>query len=249
MRPIPRVRDAQREHPVKTLRRPESGEKARPSAPVMTDPRRPLHSQRVEDGQQVRSQLLLLIARCWRLCPAVTPQVRRDHPEAFGEARNDVAPRPPILRPPVNEHDRWGILGAGEREVRAQPTGVDIVVPDADQLGRIAHGPRDRMRSAFTDGDTEHCPLTAKADAGRQIGPMPTPRPAGRAECQFAPRALLSRDCSRVARISEGLCVRRKPACGRSGACGESTRPASRWTRHGAACRRRVGPGLGERRR
>src|SRR5947209_4762518 len=105
--------DAHCQHPVKALRRAERGQLACPPTPVMTNPGHPLDAQLIENGKQVRGQLLLLIAGFRRFGPAVAAEIRRDHSETLGQAWDYSTPRPPVLRPAVHQQDRWGVLGTG----------------------------------------------------------------------------------------------------------------------------------------
>ena len=101
----PGRQDVERQVALEALRRPQAEQEADPAAPVVADQLHPLEPERVEDGEHVVGQVLLLVAVARRVGPAEAAQVERDHPVAVGQRRHQVAPLVPVLRPAVQAED------------------------------------------------------------------------------------------------------------------------------------------------
>jgi hypothetical protein len=69
--------------------------------------------ERVEYGEDVGGEVLLVVAEAGRVRPSVAAQVEGDDAVAVGEGRELVAPLVVVLRPAVQEQDGFGVPRAG----------------------------------------------------------------------------------------------------------------------------------------
>src|SRR3712207_9141222 len=81
---------------------------------------------RSEQGQHVARERLLVVGPGRRLRPAEAAHVGTDHPVALGEGRDNVAPQPPVLRPPVQEHERVALAGLDRKSTRLNSSHANI---------------------------------------------------------------------------------------------------------------------------
>jgi hypothetical protein len=59
---------------------------------------------------------------------AVAPQVRHDHPVAFGcQQRGDIDIAVDVVGPAVQKHDYWTVRGAGFGVTDIEETGVNLL--------------------------------------------------------------------------------------------------------------------------
>src|SRR4051794_22460506 len=91
---------------IDALRRSEAEQESRVGAPVVADQEDAVESERVEQGEDVRGKLLLLVAPRRCLGPAEPPQVGSEHPVSLRQAWHDMSPLVPVLWPAVEEHQR-----------------------------------------------------------------------------------------------------------------------------------------------
>ncbi len=106
--------------------KPES----RLQAPVVADQKHPRKLKRIEQGQHVARQALILVSVGGHLRPPESPQIGADDAVVLGEARNDVAPDIPMLWPAVKENE-WRTRFSGSSNVHSQPGGLDDLVIDS----------------------------------------------------------------------------------------------------------------------
>ena len=98
-------------------------------------------------------------------------QVRHDQPVAVGEQRHDAVPAVPVLRPAVQQHQRFA--GAGLGDVHGQLAHLDGAVGDAgDDRHRDGHGrtprptgPGSRVGST-SYADAAHAHSSGRVSAG-----------------------------------------------------------------------------------
>jgi len=109
-------------------------------APVVADQKHPRKLKRIEQGQHVARQALILVAVGGRLRPPESPQIGADDAVALGEARNDVTPDIPVLWPAMKENERRARL-SGSSNVHPQAGGLHDLVIDSRNRGQaIQHG-------------------------------------------------------------------------------------------------------------
>ena len=101
----------------------------------MGDQAHPIEPERVEHGEQVVGQRLLVVGAGRRVGPAEAAQVDHHQAGVGREQGHHVAPHPPVLRPAVHEHER--VAGARLGDVEAQPASHDRAVRDAVELGEV----------------------------------------------------------------------------------------------------------------
>ena len=106
----------------------------------MGDQAHPLEPERVEHGEQIVGQRLLVVAPGRRVGPAEPAQVDHHQMGVRREQGHHVAPHPPMLRPAMHEHDR--VAGSRLGDVEAQPARRHRAMRDAVELREVHQGSR-----------------------------------------------------------------------------------------------------------
>src|SRR5262249_56452846 len=99
------------------------------TAPVVRQHRYALELEYVEERERIAGELFLVVRPVGRIGPAEAAQVRHQQVELAGQQREDAAPLIPVLRPAVQEQERW--TGARLGQMHSQSTGLDEAVLDA----------------------------------------------------------------------------------------------------------------------
>src|SRR4051812_16276536 len=106
---------------------PQTQQEADVGAPVVPDEQHAWQLERVEQGQDVAREALLLVAAGGRLGPAKAPQVWAKDTVVLGEPWDDVTPGVPMLWPTVEKNERRA-RGSRSGHVHAQPGRLDNLV-------------------------------------------------------------------------------------------------------------------------
>jgi hypothetical protein len=102
----PRVHIVERDEAVDSIGLAQAEPESRLQAPVVADQKNPRKLKRIEQGEYVACQTLIVVAVGGRLRPPESPQIGADDAVALGEARNDVTPHIPVLWPAMKENER-----------------------------------------------------------------------------------------------------------------------------------------------
>src|SRR4051812_33243597 len=111
--PAPRRRDVERDQALDALGVVHGQQEAGEAAPVVRQEPRALDALGVEQREDVGGEGRLVVVAGRGVGPAPPAQVDGHHAVALGERADELAPRPPVLWPAVQQHQRRG--GAGPR--------------------------------------------------------------------------------------------------------------------------------------
>src|SRR5262245_8118664 len=123
------MRNIERQETLDPLGHAQRQQKRAPTAPVMRQYRYALELEHVEQCERVGSELFLVVWTVGGVGPAEAAQIRHQQAELTGEQRYDASPLVPMLRPAVQEQQRW--TGTCLGQVHSQTARLHEAVLDA----------------------------------------------------------------------------------------------------------------------
>jgi hypothetical protein len=161
--PGPRRRDVERHQTLDARRVLEGNEKGGVGAPVVADDAHLAESLRVEQRQDIGRQGALGVVAAGCVRPSEPAQVRDQHAVGLCQGRDQMAPRPPVLRPAM-EHDQRR-PGAGLGHVEAHAVHLDIAMGDTRDRRHVCEPHPGAVGCA--EAVASHAATTPSAEAGR----------------------------------------------------------------------------------